>query len=131
MAFEDLAHLARHGAVAREVGRQKNSVRAQAFGANRGHGGAHTKFARFVRGGAYDRAVSAPGNDHWLATQLRGVPLLHRRIERIHIDMNDLAPAHARTILVLNVRTGLHALRALFHSRGGSSKPRRSRYTRA
>jgi hypothetical protein len=41
----------------------------------------------------------APRHNDRLAAQLRIVPLLHGRVERVHVHMNDLASGHLASIL--------------------------------
>jgi len=36
-----------------------------------------------------------PGDDHWLAAQLRIVALLDRCVKRVHIDMDDFSHDHS------------------------------------
>ena len=91
MAREDLAHLARHRLVAREIGRHEDRVRAQPLGAQRRHRGAHAELARLVARRADHRTRASPGHDHRPAAQGRIVALLHRSVERIHVDVHDLA----------------------------------------
>src|SRR5262249_32981261 len=84
-------HLARNGLVAHEIRRHEHRVRAQPLGAHRGHGRAHAVAARLVGGRAHHRAQAAPGHHHGAAAQGGIVALLHRGVERIHVDVDDLA----------------------------------------
>ena len=59
----------------------------------------HAELARFIRRSAHHGAISAPRDDHGLAAELRIVALLYGRIERVHIDVDDLASFHLATIL--------------------------------
>ena len=94
MAQEDLAHLPGRRAVAVEVGRDEDRRRTQALGADGRHGRADAELARLVGRRADHRARTAPGNHHRLAAQTGIVPLFHRSIERVHVDVHDLP--HAR-----------------------------------
>ena len=98
VAAEDVAGLARDGAVADEVRRHEDGVRAKALGAQGGHGGADAEAARFIRGGADDGAVAAPRDDDRLAAQLRIVALLDRGVKSVHVDVDDLANRHGRRV---------------------------------
>ena len=54
--------------------------------------GAPAKRPRLVTaGGHYATTIGLPTDDDGLAPQLRMIPLLHRRIDGIHVDMDDLA----------------------------------------
>ena len=91
MFEHDLAHLARDGLVAAEVRRHEHRLRTQALGAQGRHRRAHAELARLVGGRADHRAGAAPGHHHRAAAQRRVVALLHRRVERVHVHMDDLA----------------------------------------
>jgi len=73
-----------------------------AFGHRRSAWREHAELTDFVGGSADDRAVPAPGDNDGLSPQLRVVALLHERVERVHVDMHNLACSHAKTILFLN-----------------------------
>ena len=94
MALEDLADLARDGAVAGEVGRDEDGVWAEALGADGGHGGADAEGSGFIGGGADDGAVAAPGDDDGFAAEGGIVALLDGGVEGVHVDVNDLAGGH-------------------------------------
>ena len=51
----------------------------------------HAELARLVRRRADDAALARPADDHRLALQRRVVALLDRRVERVHVDVEDLA----------------------------------------
>ena len=91
VAREDLAHLLRHRLVAHEIRRHEHRLRAQALGADRRHRRAHAELARLVTRRAHHRARAAPRDDHRPAAQGRVVALLDGRIERVHVDVQDLA----------------------------------------
>jgi len=48
-----------------------------------------------------DRAVTTPCNDHRFSAKTRVVTLFDGCIERVHVDVNDFARCHAKTILGL------------------------------
>src|SRR5258708_1712833 len=94
MALEDFANLPGNCAIAREVRGQEDCVGAQTFGSNCGHSRTHAELSRFIRSSAHHRAIPAPCDDNGFAPELRIIPLLHGRIKRVHVDMNDLASGH-------------------------------------
>src|SRR5690606_26622948 len=94
---EDRLHLARDRLVAREVRRHEYRLRAQPLGPRRRHRRTYAVASRLVGGRAHDRPWTAPGHHHRAAAQRRIVALLHRGVERVHVDVDDLA--HARWIL--------------------------------
>ena len=94
MTLEDSLDEPRHGPIAGKIWWKKDGIGAKALCAYHGHGRANSKMASFVRRGADHRARTAPGNDHGPATQLRVIPLLHRRIEGVHVRVHDLAQSH-------------------------------------
>jgi len=49
-------------------------------------------------------AIPAPRHNDGFAAQLRIVPLLHGRIKRVHIDVNDLASGHLADHLIPGFR---------------------------
>ncbi len=91
MAAEYLTDLARHLAIAVEVRRHVDGLRAQAFGADGGHGRMNAEAPRLVGRRANNRARPGPGHHHGLAAQVGIVALLHGRVERVHVHMHDLA----------------------------------------
>ena len=93
VAQHDLAHGLRDGLVAREVGRHEHGIGTQAFGARGRHRRAHAEHARLVTCGADDRALPAPGDDDGPAAQRGIVALLDRGVERVHVDVDELAHA--------------------------------------
>jgi hypothetical protein len=102
VALEDFAHLTGNGPIAREVRGQEDCVWAQTFRTNRGHGGTHAELSRFIGSSAHDGTIPAPGDNDGLSPQRRVVALLHGRVERVRVDMHNLACSHAETILFLN-----------------------------
>jgi hypothetical protein len=53
----------------------------------------------------HDRPVALPGDDHGLAAQLRIIPLLDRRVKRIHVYVDDFSHIHLPTMLFQAVNT--------------------------
>jgi hypothetical protein len=100
--FEDFTRLARHGPVTRKIWWQEHGVRAKALRSDSRHCRSHSEPARFIGGSADDGAASAPCDHDGLSPQLRIVPLLHGRVERVHIDVHDFAYRHAGTILFIS-----------------------------
>jgi hypothetical protein len=99
--LRNFGDLAGNGPIAREVREQEDCVWAQTFRTNSGHGGTHAELTGFVGGSADDRAVPKRRDNDGLSPQLR-IALLHGRVERVHVDMHNLACSHAETILFLN-----------------------------
>ncbi len=93
MPQENLAHLAGHRLVTDEIRGHEHRIRTQPLRAYRGHRRAHAEHARFVGGRAHHRAHAAPRHHHRFAPQRGIVALLHGRVKRIHVDVNDLAGA--------------------------------------
>jgi hypothetical protein len=67
-----------------------------AFRGDRRHGRANAALAGFIARGGDDAALGRAAYCHRLAAQVRIVALLHRRIEGIHVDMDDLAVKRGR-----------------------------------
>jgi hypothetical protein len=102
---EDFANLQRDRLVGVEPRLYEDQVRAFSLGNDRRHRRMHAKCARFVARGRDDAAGQGSADPDRLSAQLRIVALFDRRVERIHVDMDDFArPA----------RLGRAAFRALF-----------------
>ena len=76
-------------------------MRAEVLRSNGRHCRPYAKSSCFIRSGADDRPAAAPGDNDGLTAQLRIIPLLHRRVECVHVDVHDFAHEHAGTILFL------------------------------
>ncbi len=74
----------------------------EVFRSNCWHCGPHAKSSCFIRSGADDRPVAAPSDNDGFASQLRIIPLFHRRIKRVHVDVHDFAYRHVGPILFLS-----------------------------
>ena len=93
---EDLEHRLRRGAVLLEVGPDDRQVRAQADRARHRHRRAHAEGASLVAGRRHHAPASRAAADrHGLAAQRRVVALLDRRVEGVHVDVQDAA-GHGR-----------------------------------
>src|SRR5207249_677005 len=60
-------------------------------GGERGHGRTYAELSRFVGRRGNHAAQLRAANRYGLAAQLGIVALLDRRIERVHVDVDDLA----------------------------------------
>src|ERR1700733_3005835 len=69
------------------------------LGSNGRHGGAHTKFARFIGRRAHDGTFATPSDNDGLPAQRWVIPLLDGSIESVHVDVYDFA--HADTAVIL------------------------------
>ncbi len=94
VAVEDRPDLAAHVAVQRVIARQEHRVRAAALGHDRRHRGVHAEATSLVRRRGHHAAASGPTHHHGLADEIGSTSQFDRHEERIHVDMEDLAPAH-------------------------------------
>ena len=94
MQPENLVDLPGDLAVKRELRRDKNGMRAQAFGGGDRHGGAQAVFAGFIRGGANHRARAVPRHHNGFAAQLGLFAQFYRCVERVHVNVDDFAWGH-------------------------------------
>ena len=80
------------------VDRQEHALRAQAARRPQRHRRVDAELAGLVRRRGHDAALVRPAaaDDHRPAAQLRPVALLDRREERVEVDVEDRALAHAR-----------------------------------
>src|SRR5438552_2647104 len=60
----------------------------------------HPELAGLIRRGADDAALARPADDHRLAAQVGLIALLDRRVECVHVDMNDFAHLKTPAFLV-------------------------------
>ena len=88
---EDAPDLARDRAVDLEARRHEDEVRAQPQRGARGHGRAHAERPGLVAGGGDNAALARAADRDRPAAQRRVVALLHGRVERVHVDVDDLA----------------------------------------
>ena len=90
---EDREHGVRRGLVAREIRPHDDERRAEAHGLGHRHRRADAERARLVARRRHDAAaIRLAADGQRLAAQRRVVALLDRRVERVHVDVED--PAH-------------------------------------
>jgi hypothetical protein len=75
------------------VARHEDGVRAEPLRLHRRHGGVDPEHARLVAGRRHHTTGARTAHDHRLAPQLGPAPLLDRRVERVHVDVEDRALA--------------------------------------
>ena len=86
---DDLPDLRRRLPVGREVGRDRDRVRAQTPRARGGHRRADAELARLVARGRHHGARPGAGDDHRLAGQLRAAQQLDGGVERVAVEVGD------------------------------------------
>jgi hypothetical protein len=91
---EDLADLLRDRLVDREARLHEDQVGTLPLRRHRWHGRPDSELASFVAGCRHDAPFAGAADCDRLAPQVRIVPLLDRRIERVHVHMDDLAVEH-------------------------------------
>src|ERR1700674_2600979 len=91
MFGKDIADLQRHRLIGIKPRLHKDQIGALAFGSDRRHRGAYPEFARLVACRCDDATLAGATDCNGLATQFGVVALLDRGVERIHVDMDDLA----------------------------------------
>jgi hypothetical protein len=87
---EDLADLLRDSLVDLEAGLQEDQFRTLPPGRDRCHRRPHAERARFVAGRRHQAALAGSADGDRLAAEIRIVPLLDRRVEGVHVDVDDL-----------------------------------------
>ena len=83
------------------VAGQEHRVGAQATRPHRRHGRVHPVAARLVGRRRDDAARAGSADDHRPAAQLGAAQQLHRRVERVHVDVQD-RPRHRAQIRVID-----------------------------
>src|SRR5215211_4315802 len=58
---------------------------------NRSHRGMDAKAARLIACRSHDTTLARAPDSNWLAPQFGIIALLDRRVERVHVNVNDLA----------------------------------------
>ena len=69
----------------------KDQLRTKHFGSRARHGTVHAEFSGFITCRRHYASRIGVPHRHGFAAQLRMITLLHGRVERIHINMDDLA----------------------------------------
>ena len=69
----------------------------------------HAERARFVACRRDDAAFARSADSHRLAAQLGIIALFHRRVERVHVDMDDFAEPARPERGLFRARFGFHA----------------------
>src|SRR5271166_3037607 len=90
--------LARNGAIDVEARRHEHQFRALTHRRGRRHGRTHAEGAGLVTRRGHDPPLGAVSNRDGAPSKRRVVALFNRRIERVHVDVNDLAHRHRATI---------------------------------
>ena len=88
---KDVHDLPRQRFVPLEPGRHDDGVRALPAGLCHWHGAADAERPRLVACSQHHAASAWRPDQHRLAAQFRAVKLLHRRIEGVHVGVNDNA----------------------------------------
>jgi hypothetical protein len=97
---EDLADLKADRLIDLEARPHEDQVRTLTFSGHRRHRRADPELPRFVAGGGDDAAFRGPAYGDRLAAKLRIVPLLDRRVEGVHVDVDYLAVRRRRDVLL-------------------------------
>ena len=90
---EDRADLMRDRPIDVEPRFHEDQLRALPPGGHRRHGGPDAETAGLVARGRHDPALARAADRDRLAAKLRIVPLLDGCVERIHVDVDNLAPS--------------------------------------
>src|SRR5581483_7798906 len=110
MLGEDRSDVTRDLLVDLKAWLHEDQVRALPLGRHRWHRGANPELARLIAGSGHDAALLGSAHGDRLATQVRIVPLLHRCVEGIHVDMDDLAVSHFGSVLILIRRSHVQVI---------------------
>ena len=98
---QDEPNLMRNTPIMGHAHRQEHAVRAKPAGQLHAHGRMHAELPRLIRRRRDDAASRQSADDDRHPPQGRIVPLLDRRIKRVHIDVHD--PTYRRHRLLLFV----------------------------
>ena len=127
-AREDREHLARHRRVLAHVAAQEDPVGTEPPRLEARHRRVHAEDARLVARRRHHAARPRPADDHRLAAQLRPVALLDRRVERVHVGVQDDAgEGHAPSVVP---RARLQRAAATLGARSAGEERVRSRRPR-
>ena len=102
---EDRHHLAALLAVAVEARREEHAVGTRAPRPRHRHRRVHAEAARLVARGGDDTARAEAADDHRLPDERRILELLHRRVERVEVDVQDRRIARGQPGRPVDVRT--------------------------
>ena len=72
--------------------RDENQLRALTQSGDGRHGRVNAELSRRIAGGGDHAALTPAAHGQRHTSQAWGVALLHRSIERVHIDVDDAAP---------------------------------------
>jgi len=89
VAREDAVDLLRHRLVDVETRGNEYPPRALSPGCDRQHGRVHAKSPRLVTRGRRHAALSRSADGHGFTAQVGAAALLHGRVERVRVDVND------------------------------------------
>jgi hypothetical protein len=88
--MDDGHDLAGFGLVSLHARPDEHAFRTKPARRDARHGGAHAELARLVAGRRDHAALRGRrAHDHRPPAQRRLIPLLHRRVERVHVEMED------------------------------------------
>ena len=92
-------NLGRHRAVQLHIAGNKNHIRTEPGRFDRRHSRTNTEFTRLIARSRHHAALPGTSHDQRTPPKLRMFPLFDRRIESVHIDMDDLAVFHFPALL--------------------------------
>jgi hypothetical protein len=99
---EDRMDLARYSAIDLKAWRHKHQFRASPHGCSGRHRRAHAECTCLIAGRGNHASLGRVSNRHRSATEARVVALFDRSIERVHINVDDLARRHTLLYQILN-----------------------------
>src|SRR5580692_2324128 len=102
MFGEDVAYLLRDRLVDLEARFDEYQVRTLALRRHRWHRRPDAELAGFVTRCRHNAAFAGSADGNRLAAEIRIVPLLDRRVERVHVDVDDLAMRRSIHIIELS-----------------------------
>ena len=101
MLGTNLPYLERDGLVDVEAGPDEHELGTPTAGGDARHGRADAEPPRLVACRRYHTAFARPANGDGLAAERRVIPLLHRRVEGVHVDVDDLTRGSRGSVRVL------------------------------
>jgi hypothetical protein len=93
---EDFPDLQGDGLVSVEARFDEDQIGAFSLGGDGRHRGMNPELPRLIACRRHDAAFARSANRDRLAAQLGIIALFHRRVERVHIDMDDFTAAARR-----------------------------------